>query len=120
MHTIRDGFLLMFAVVFGGKVAHSSLSHIYRDLRCEHHFVQIDHDNKPSVPALTPAGFARWMECSILAHPDLEYKRLAYAVLHMPINTPTTGQNAFPKNCPELYYQSKKIGQFIWILKMLY
>ncbi|KAL2759406.1 hypothetical protein ACRALDRAFT_2050028 [Sodiomyces alcalophilus JCM 7366] len=57
----------------------NSFNHIeflYRDLDCPYHLVQSTPKSRPSVPGLTPAGFAKWLTANILAYPDQEARRL--------------------------------------------
>ena len=75
----------------------SSISHLYRDLKCQHHFVQRELDGKPQIPALTPYGFQCWMTHLIQAHPDEEFVRLAKATLDMPISNADNRRERFPK-----------------------
>lgn len=70
---------------------------MYRELSCQHHLVQGDDGEKPTIPGLTPIGFERWVTLLIRAHPDEEYCRLQKAVLTMPINNPEDRKERFPK-----------------------
>ncbi|KAL9083297.1 MAG: hypothetical protein Q9159_005860 [Coniocarpon cinnabarinum] len=83
--------------MFGGKMTNSNISHLYRDLECQHHFVQRQYDEKPSIPALTPLGFQRWMTTVIQAHPDEEFMRLAKVAMDMPISNADDRKERFPK-----------------------
>ena len=85
------------ADIFGGKMSTSSISHLYRDLKCQHHFVQRAYDEKPSIPGLTPLGFECWMTHAIRAHPDEEFERFAKAVMDMPISNADNSKERFPK-----------------------
>lgn len=79
-------------------MTNSSISHLYRDLKCQHHFVQGNQfDEKPTIPALTPAGFESWMTHAILADPGLEFERITKAVLDMPISNADDCKERFPK-----------------------
>lgn len=78
-------------------MTNSSISHLYRDLNCQHHFVQKAFDEKPSIPALTPLGFETWMTTVIRAHPDEEFHRFAKAVIEMPISNADNRRERFPK-----------------------
>ncbi|KAB5582728.1 hypothetical protein GE09DRAFT_1049702 [Coniochaeta sp. 2T2.1] len=62
------------------------LEDIYRDLGCEYYLIPKDAKSRPSVPSLTPSGFAKWMTANILAYPDAEAKRLNHIVSELPIN----------------------------------
>lgn len=85
------------SAIFGGKMTCASISRLYRDLKCQHHFVQHINHETPYIPALTPCGFKDFMTILILAHPDLEYERLAKAVLDMPISNADNPKERFPK-----------------------
>lgn len=76
-----------------------SISRIYRELGCQHHFVQEHDDERPEIPSLTPVGFQRWATLLIQAHPDEEYDRLQKAVRDMPISNPDDKKERFPKEC---------------------
>ena len=66
----------------------SSISRLYRKLECEHHLVQADSVERPDIPALTPAGFERWMTFEILTDPDGAYQRLSQSIKDLPIFNP--------------------------------
>lgn len=83
--------------IFGGKISNVSLSTMYRKLLCQHHFVQNQIHETPSVPALTPVGFEAFMTFLIQAHPDTEFERLNKAVMNMPISNADNLAERFPK-----------------------
>lgn len=83
--------------IFGGRVTCESISRIYRDLRCQHHFIQLGSQSIPDIPALTPDGFDQFMTVLIQAHPEMEYARLAKAVLDMPVSNADNPKERFPK-----------------------
>lgn len=83
-----------------GKISYSSLSKIYRDMRCQHHLIQEHPAEQPYIPALTPEGFQEWMTAMIQAYPEVEYERLAKAVLAMPISNADDRKERFPKELP--------------------
>ncbi|KAI5229079.1 hypothetical protein E4T41_03653 [Aureobasidium subglaciale] len=83
--------------IFGGRITCESISRIYRDLRCQHHFVQFGNHSTPDIPALTPDGFNQFMTVLIQAHPAMEYERLAKAVVDMPISNADNPKERFPK-----------------------
>lgn len=83
--------------IFGGKMSMPSLSIMYRRLLCQHHLVQVQNHEIPTVPGLTPAGFEWFLTCLIQAHPDTEYDRLAMAVMNMPISNADNKTERFPK-----------------------
>ena len=72
---------------------------MYRDLQCQHHFVQRRNDQRPDIPGLTALGFERWTTLLIQAYPEEEYRRLQRAVLDMPISNPDQKER-FPKDIP--------------------
>jgi len=82
------------------NLSNASLSKVYRDMRCEHHLIQERPAEPPSIPALTPEGFETWMTAMILAYPDMEYERIARAVLDMPISNANDRKERFPKELP--------------------
>ena len=86
-----------FAEIFDGTMSYANLSYLYRDLQCEHFFIQEKPHERPIVPALTPHGFAAWMTHVIRAHPDHEYKRFTDAVLNLPISNADDPKERFPK-----------------------
>ncbi|KAI2484135.1 hypothetical protein Ptr902_03075 [Pyrenophora tritici-repentis] len=83
-----------------GEIDYLSLSKIYRDLRCQHHFIQEHPAEQPRIPALTPDGFQEWMAILIQAYPDAEYDRLVKAILDMPISNADDRKERFPKELP--------------------
>ena len=87
------------STIFGGQMSHESISIMYRKLLCQHHFIQPQQhaQDAPTVPALTPLGFATFMTCLIQAHPDTEYARLTTAVRDMPISNADQIKERFPK-----------------------
>lgn len=85
------------ATIFGGKMANNSISSMYRKLLCQHHLVQKQYHEAPSIPGLTPIGFETFMTCMIQAHPDTEFERLAKAVQEMPISNADDKTERFPK-----------------------
>ena len=83
--------------IFGGAVNPRSLSKIYSTLHCSHHYVQTQDNAEPTIPALTPDGFSHFTTLLIQAHPDLEFDRLAKAVMNMPISNADNKTERFPK-----------------------
>ncbi|PVH99254.1 hypothetical protein DM02DRAFT_438937 [Periconia macrospinosa] len=83
-----------------GELPYSTLSKIYRDLRCQHHLIQEHSADQPHIPALTPDGFREWMTIMIQAYPSNEYARLSKAVLDMPISNADDRKERFPKELP--------------------
>ncbi|KAF2460246.1 hypothetical protein BDY21DRAFT_160045 [Lineolata rhizophorae] len=80
-----------------GKLNNPEISRIYRGLKCQHHLVQSNSTDVPCIPSLTPDGFQTWMTLMIQAHPDMEFQRLAKAVLDMPISNADDCKERFPK-----------------------
>ncbi|KAK5690098.1 hypothetical protein LTR17_026064 [Elasticomyces elasticus] len=83
--------------IFGGKMSHANLSVMYRKLGCQHHLVQYQAHEVPSVPGLTPQGFEWFLTTLILAHPDMEFERLSRALTEMPISNADNKSERFPK-----------------------
>ncbi|TKA70984.1 hypothetical protein B0A55_08030 [Friedmanniomyces simplex] len=83
--------------IFGSKMSSVSLSTMYRKLLCQHHLIQYQNHEVPSVPGLTPSGFEWFMTTLIQAHPDQEFERLANAVRDMPISNADNKSERFPK-----------------------
>lgn len=83
-----------------GKLPYPTLTKIYREMRCQHHLIQENLAEQPSIPALTPEGFQEWMAAMIQAYPDSEYERLSKAVLDMPISNSDDCKERFPKELP--------------------
>lgn len=92
-------WLTSLAAIFG-KLPYSTLSKIYREMRCQHHLIQEHSADQPQIPALTPDGFQEWMTAMIQAYPDTEYERLSRAVLDMPISNADDCKERFPKELP--------------------
>ena len=55
----------------------------------------------PTVPSLTPVGFAQWMTIQILAYPEEESKRLEKVVLAMPIDADGEMIDGKPERLPK-------------------
>lgn len=75
-------------------------------MRCQHHLIQEHPAEQPHIPALTPEGFQEWMTAMIQAYPDVEYERLAKAVLDMPISNADDRKERFPKELPRRLFPS--------------
>jgi hypothetical protein len=78
-------FTYIFSAIFKAQ-SNEQISRLYQDFGCQHHLVQDQSTNAPTIPALTPVGFAHWMTIFLLAYPDAESKRLAKVVLALPID----------------------------------
>jgi len=81
--------------------SNSQISKLYQDLGCQHHLVQDDNNSAPTIPALTPLGFAHWMTIQISAYPDEESKRLEKVVLALPINADGPMVDGKPERLPK-------------------
>lgn len=86
--------------IFGGRTSNAALSRLYCLLACEHHLVQAGNEKTPTIPALTPLGFATWIGHAVHANPTLEHRRLAMAVRNMPISNADDRCERFPKELP--------------------
>lgn len=62
-----------------------ALAGLYQDLGCQYFLVPTDSRSRPTVPGLTPTGFAHWLVTMIQAYPDEEAKRLDKIVSALPI-----------------------------------
>ena len=91
-----------------GTLSYSTISKIYRELRCEHHLIQEHLSDTPRIPALTPRGFETWMSVMIQAYPDTEFERLSKAVLDMPISNADDARERFPKELPRRLFPSQE------------
>ncbi|KAK1083314.1 hypothetical protein LTR33_003339 [Friedmanniomyces endolithicus] len=83
--------------IFGSDITGASLSTMYRKLLCQHHLIQHQNYEVPSIPGLTPSGFEWFMTTLIQAHPDKEFERLSNAVMQMPISNADDKSERFPK-----------------------
>lgn len=81
--------------------ANELISQLYRDMGCQHHLVQDDTRNEPTIPALTPLGFAHFMTVTILAYPDVEWKRLEKVVTDLPIDADGLMVDGKPERLPK-------------------
>ncbi|TVY56831.1 hypothetical protein LCER1_G002325 [Lachnellula cervina] len=81
--------------------SNETISHLYRDLGCEHFLVQEDPKARPVIPALTPLGFAQWMTINILSYPEEESSRLERVVLAMPIDADGEDIDGKPERLPK-------------------
>ncbi|TKA32774.1 hypothetical protein B0A50_00999 [Salinomyces thailandicus] len=83
--------------IFSPKMSSASLGKMYQKLLCQHHLVQTQFHENPTIPGLTPSGFEQLMTCLIQAHPENEFERLAKAVMNMPISNADNKSERFPK-----------------------
>lgn len=84
-------------LIFGGRLTNVAISRLFRDLRCQHHLVQFQFHDVPTIPGLTPQGFDVFMTTLIQAHPDREFERLGKALRDMPISNADDCKERFPK-----------------------
>ncbi|PQE29613.1 hydroxyproline-rich glyco DZ-HRGP protein [Rutstroemia sp. NJR-2017a BBW] len=91
---------IVFLAIFK-STSNSQISKLYQDLGCQHHLVQDDNNSAPTIPALTPLGFAHWMTIQISAYPDEESKRLEKVVLALPINADGPMVDGKPERLPK-------------------
>jgi hypothetical protein len=87
----------------------SQISRLFREVKAEHHLVQKNGDptQRPDIPGLTPKGFEQWATQMIIANPDREHRRLAKAVLNMPISNPDDTKERFPKELPRSLFPDR-------------
>lgn len=95
----RDS-LLTITAIFRSQ-SNEQISRLYQDLGCEHHLIQEHTTSTPTIPALTPVGFAHWMTIHILAYPEEEAKRLEKVVLAMPIDADGVILDGRPERLPK-------------------
>ncbi|KKZ64187.1 hypothetical protein EMCG_01535 [[Emmonsia] crescens] len=81
-----------------------ALSFLYCEIGAEHILVQDRANGTPTVPALTPNGFGRWMGLFIKANPALEYMRIYQTVRKFPILHKNEQLRCFPKNMPTIIF----------------
>ncbi|RPA95142.1 hypothetical protein L873DRAFT_1699005 [Choiromyces venosus 120613-1] len=84
------------------------LSGIYTTLGCNHTLQPIPDDDfvPPSIPALTPRGFAIWQTIQLLLDPEEHVPYLQEAVRKFQLANPETGE-LFPKSIPNEAFPSK-------------
>ncbi|ESZ96847.1 hypothetical protein SBOR_2768 [Sclerotinia borealis F-4128] len=82
-------------------LSNTQISKLYQDLGCQHHLVQEDSHSSPTIPALTPLGFAHWMTIQISAYPSEESERLGKVVLALPINADGQMVDGKPERLPK-------------------
>jgi len=84
------------------------LSGIYTTLGCNHTLQPIPDDDfvPPSIPALTPRGFAIWQTIQLLLDPEEHVPYLQEAVKKFQLANPET-RESFPKSIPGEAFPSK-------------
>ncbi|KAJ2905257.1 hypothetical protein MKZ38_005959 [Zalerion maritima] len=66
--------------------ANSALSELYSAIGAEYYLVPAAPRDPPTVPGLTPEGFATWFTTKVLAYPDEEASRLNRIFEAWPVN----------------------------------
>ena len=101
MYSITESYELTRLVeIF--EMCHEQIAWIYRCLDCEYHLVPDgDLTKAPTIPALTPAGFDRWMTLFVLAYPSEESERLQKVVETMPIDADGVLVERKPERLPK-------------------
>jgi hypothetical protein len=82
--------------------AHDLLSEMYKDLNCQHHLIQEEDFGAPTIPGLTPNGFAHWITTWILAYPDQEVARLEKVMCKLPIDADGAAGDGKPERLPKV------------------
>lgn len=82
----------------------SALSLLYCEIGAEHVFVQDRANGTPTVPALTPDGFVRWMSLFTKVNPAQEYMRIYRTVRKFPILHKNEQLRCFPDNMPTITF----------------
>jgi hypothetical protein len=102
MHALIEIYLLTRLVAIFQILPYKQISWIYMYLGCEYHLVP-DGDLKkaPTIPALTPVGFNRWITLFVLAYPSEESERLQKAVETMPIDADGVLVERKPERLPK-------------------
>lgn len=95
-----NNYLLTLSAIFRAQ-SNEQISRLYQDLGCEHHLVQDNPSDAPTIPALTPVGFAHWMTTYILAYPEAEARRLDRVVLALPIDADGVSLDGKPERLPK-------------------
>ncbi|KAK7962212.1 uncharacterized protein PG986_003037 [Apiospora aurea] len=84
-----------------------SISYIWTALGVQHMLYPGDNDFvAPSVPVLTPKGFARWESLQILLEPEEHVPYIQFAVRNWGLKHPDTGV-PFPTDLPKEAFPSK-------------
>ncbi|RFU26035.1 hypothetical protein B7463_g10305, partial [Scytalidium lignicola] len=89
-----------FTSIFRAQM-NEQISQLYQDLGCEHHLVQDQLNSPPTVPALTPDGFCRWIIIQIKAYPDEETKRLNKILQAWPVDADGELVDGKPERLPK-------------------
>lgn len=84
--------------------ATSSISRLYRELEAEHHLTQVELDQRPDTPALTPTGFAKWMSTVIRAYPEMEFIRQNNIASNIPVSNADDRRERLPNQIPRTLF----------------
>lgn len=83
------------------QTSQDSLTFLYQTLDCDYTIESEKGPHAPvAVPALTPAGFARWQRIQLLLRPEEHVAFLQTAVRSFILTNPTTGAS-FPSVLPK-------------------
>ena len=76
------------------KEDYKDIAVLYEDVECEYHLVKPHPSSRtrPLVPALTAAGFVKWIIMAIYAYPDEEAARLHAIISRLPIDADNDGR----------------------------
>jgi hypothetical protein len=69
---------------------------------CEHHLVQEVVGITPTIPRLTPKGFATWLNLWIMAYPDQEVSRLQKIAMKLPLDADDPAIDGRPERLPKV------------------
>lgn len=67
------------------KTFDKALAALYDDLECQYFLVPAASGSYPTVPSLTPRGFAHWLITMLQSYPNEEARRLNHVVATLPI-----------------------------------
>lgn len=83
-------FTKIFDASITTSFVHDRIADLYDDLGCQYHLTQKDARSRPSIPALTPRGFSRWLLVNLRAYPNEEFQRLSDVVVTIPVSITNT------------------------------
>ncbi|CAI4217309.1 unnamed protein product [Parascedosporium putredinis] len=83
------------------KEEYRNIAELFEDLECDYHLIKATPTSRPIVPALTPAGFAKWTIMAIFAYPDVEAKRLDCIMSQLPIDADGPFVDGKPERLPK-------------------
>lgn len=105
-----------FSVLFRARTTdfNDKLADLYQALDCAYYLVQVNTRSRPTIPCLTPVGFAQWLVTNIQAYPDEESRRLEsiFSTLPIEIESPLDGKlERLPKQISRHLLPSKFSGK---------